>query len=82
MIIDLPTNSDEFPNLSLDDLRMSQGVLIIQVKGVKDLPGDSKLLSRKKSCDSFLVVSLGTNIYRTRVFHNSLNPIWDEQFVL
>jgi len=71
-----------------DDVRILRGEMEIVVREARDLPDTdnmffSKLINSKDVTDSFVTAHLGNcRILMTSVKDNSLNPVWNERFVV
>ncbi|GLJ16604.1 hypothetical protein SUGI_0284740 [Cryptomeria japonica] len=49
---------------------------------VKVLKGTDLVVRDRRSSDPYVVLTLGTNVKRTKVVEKNLNPIWEEEFEL
>ncbi|VEU21946.1 DEKNAAC102944 [Brettanomyces naardenensis] len=57
------------------------GFLILNIVSAAGLPPFKDSIRIRYDMDPFVVVSLGTKIYRTSSKRHSLNPIWSDQYV-
>ncbi|PWN47221.1 hypothetical protein IE53DRAFT_402784 [Violaceomyces palustris] len=57
------------------------GIVMMEVKGAKDLPKWKNMTHTSFDMDPFTIVSFGQKIFRTRVARHTLNPVWDEKLL-
>ncbi|KAI0337278.1 hypothetical protein BDW22DRAFT_969139 [Trametopsis cervina] len=57
------------------------GIVMLEIKGAKDLPKLRNMTRTGWDMDPFVVVSFGKKVFRTRVIRHSLNPTWDEKLL-
>ncbi|KAK7682588.1 hypothetical protein QCA50_014388 [Cerrena zonata] len=57
------------------------GIVMLEVRGAKDLPKIRNLTRIGWDMDPFVVISFGKKVFRTRVIRHSLDPTWDEKLL-
>ncbi|THG96606.1 hypothetical protein EW026_g5254 [Hermanssonia centrifuga] len=57
------------------------GIVMLEIKGAKDLPKLRNMTRTGFDMDPFVVISFGKKVFRTRVIRHSLNPNWDEKML-
>ncbi|EJD35443.1 hypothetical protein AURDEDRAFT_188738 [Auricularia subglabra TFB-10046 SS5] len=57
------------------------GIVLIEVKGAKDLPKTKNWARSGWDMDPFVVVTYGKKTFRTRVIRHSLDPTWNEKIM-
>lgn len=57
------------------------GIVMMEVKGAKELPRWMNMTHTSFDMDPFTIVSFGQKIFRTRVARHTLNPVWDEKLL-
>ncbi|KAI9442029.1 hypothetical protein BJY52DRAFT_1194882 [Lactarius psammicola] len=57
------------------------GVVLLEIRGAKDLPKRPNMTRTGWDMDPFVQVSIGEEVKCTRVIRHSLNPVWDEQLL-
>ncbi|KAH9059651.1 C2 domain-containing protein [Lactarius vividus] len=57
------------------------GVIMVEIRGVKDLPKWPNMIRTGWDMDPFVQVSINDKVAKTRVIRHSLNPVWDEQLL-
>lgn len=56
-----------------------QGIVMMEIKGARDLPRWQNLTHTSFDMDPFVVVSFNRKVFRTRVCRHTLNPDWREK---